>query len=176
MTPTLVGIACSVLLLVLIALRVHIGIALSVAAVTGTVVLRGWTPGLSLLGVSTFDFVSSWSLTAIPMFVLMGTLAHHSGLTKTLFSAAKAWLGFLPGGLAIATNISSAGFAAASGSSVAMAGAMSRVAVPEMLEAKYDPGLATGIVAVSGTWARSSRPASPSSSTASSWKHRSASC
>lgn len=151
MTPTLVGIGCSILLLLLIALRVHIGIALSVAAVTGTVLIRGWTPGLSLLGVSTFDFVSSWSLTAIPMFILMGTLAHHSGLTKTLFAAAKAWLSFLPGGLAIATNISSAGFAAASGSSVAMAGAMSRVAVPEMLEAKYDPGLATGIVAVSGT-------------------------
>jgi len=151
MTPTFVGIASTVLLLVLIALRVHIGIALSVAAVAGTVVLRGWTPGLSLLGVSTFDFVSSWSLTAIPMFVLMGALAHHSGLTNTLFATAKAWLSFLPGGLAIATNISSAGFAAASGSSVAMAGAMSRVAVPEMLRAKYDPGLATGIVAVSGT-------------------------
>ena len=113
--------------------------------------IRGWEAAISLLGVSTFDFIASWSLTAIPMFILMGTIAFYTGLTRTLFDAGRAWLGFLPGGLAIATNVSSAGFAAASGSSVAMAGAMSRVAIPEMLRARYDPGLASGIVAVSGT-------------------------
>lgn len=146
-----IGLSCIVLLLVLLSLRIPIGVSLGMTAFTGIFALRGMDAAFSLMGSTTFQFIAHWSLTAIPMFILMGAIAFHTGLTRTLFDAGKAWLSFLPGGLAIATNVSSAGFAAASGSSVAMAGAMSRLAVPEMLRAKYDPGLATGIVAASGT-------------------------
>lgn len=146
-----IGLTCIVLLLVLLSLRIPIGVSLGMTAFTGIFALRGMDAAFSLMGSTAFQFVAHWSLTAIPMFILMGAIAFHTGLTRTLFDAGKAWLSFLPGGLAIATNVSSAGFAAASGSSVAMAGAMSRLAVPEMLRAKYDPGLATGVVAASGT-------------------------
>ena len=97
------------------------------------------------------EFGASWSLTTIPMFLLMGSVAYHSGMTASLFSAARLWLGNLPGGLAVATNFASAGFAAASGSSLATSAAMGRLAIPEMLKAKYEPGLATGCVAAAGT-------------------------
>lgn len=146
-----IGLVCIVLLLVLLSMRIPIGVSLGMTAFTGIFALRGMDAAFSLMGSTTFQFIAHWSLTAIPMFILMGAIAFHTGLTRTLFDAGKAWLSFLPGGLAIATNVSSAGFAAASGSSVAMAGAMSRLAVPEMLRAKYDPGLATGVVAASGT-------------------------
>lgn len=151
MSPVDIGLSCIGLLLVLLALRLPIGVALGLTAFTGIWWLRGSGAAFSLMGSTTFQFIAHWSLTAIPMFILMGAIAFHTGLTRTLFDAGRAWLSFLPGGLAIATNVSSAGFAAASGSSVAMAGAMSRLAVPEMLRAKYDPGLATGVVAASGT-------------------------
>lgn len=146
-----IGLTCIGLLLVLLSLRIPIGVSLGMTAFTGIFALRGMDAAFALMGSTTFQFIAHWSLTAIPMFILMGAIAFHTGLTRTLFDAGKAWLSFLPGGLAIATNVSSAGFAAASGSSVAMAGAMSRLAVPEMLRAKYDPGLATGVVAASGT-------------------------
>ncbi|QGZ31131.1 TRAP transporter large permease [Stutzerimonas stutzeri] len=151
MTSIQIGLSCILLLAALLSLRLPIGVSLGVSAFTGIFILRGSNAAFSLMGSTTFDFIAHWSLTAIPMFILMGSIAFHTGLTRTLYDAGRACLGFLPGGLAIATNVSSAGFAAASGSSVAMAGAMSRIAVPEMLRAKYDPGLATGVVAASGT-------------------------
>jgi len=82
---------------------------------------------------------------------LMGAIAFHTGMTANLFQAARKWLSFLPGGLAVATCFASAGFAAASGSSMATAAAMGRLAIPEMLKAKYDAGLSAGVVAASGT-------------------------
>ena len=151
MSSPQIGFACIALLLFLLAMRLPIGAALGAAAFTGLMAIRGFDPAIAALGSSTFDFIAHWTLTAVPMFILMGSIAFETGLTRTLYDAGRAWLSFLPGGLAVATNVASAGFAAASGSSVAMAGAMSRVAVPEMLRAKYHPGLATGIVAASGT-------------------------
>jgi len=85
------------------------------------------------------------------MFLLMGSVAYHTGLTSELFTAARLWLSSLPGGLAVATNFASAGFATVSGSSLATSAAMGRIAIPEMLRLRYDPGLAAGVVAASGT-------------------------
>lgn len=151
MTPIAIGFLGLGGLLVLLAVRVPIGAALGTVAFLGILVLRGPQAAMVLLSEGAFDFVAHWSLSAVPMFILMGSIAFHSGLTSTLFAAARAWFGFMPGGLAVATTCASAGFAAASGSSVAMAGAMSRLAVPEMLKAGYDKGLAAGVVAASGT-------------------------
>jgi tripartite ATP-independent transporter DctM subunit len=96
-------------------------------------------------------FAANWDLSAIPMFLLMGAIAANSGIGAGLFRAAYAWFGRLPGGLAVATNWACAGFGAASGSSIAAAAVMARLAVPEMLKHKYDKALATGVCASGGT-------------------------
>jgi C4-dicarboxylate transporter DctM subunit len=140
-------------ILLLIGLRVPIGVALGVVAFVGFWILRNVNVGLSVLRDTPFIFAASWDLTAIPMFLLMGAIANNSGISIALFRAARVWFGALPGGLAVATNFACAGFAAASGSSVAAAAAMARLAVPEMLKHGYEKGLAAGVVASAGTLA-----------------------
>src|SRR5262245_8072599 len=137
-------------MLVLIALRVPIGIAMGAVAFLGFWYLRNFNVALSALSDTPFVFAASWDLSAIPMFLLMGAIAGNSGIGTALFRAAHAWFGALPGGLAVATNWACAGFGAASGSSVAAA-VIARLAVPEMLKHKYDKGLATGVCASGGT-------------------------
>lgn len=134
-----------------IALRMHIGIALGIVSVVGIAIMRSPRAAGSAVASLPFEFAAHWSLSAIPMFLLMGAIAFHTGMTANLFQAARKWLSFLPGGLAVATCFASAGFAAASGSSMATAAAMGRLAIPEMLKAKYDAGLSAGVVAASGT-------------------------
>ncbi|MDN3563669.1 TRAP transporter large permease [Paeniroseomonas aquatica] len=151
MTSLQIGFAGLGAVFVLIALRVPIGVALGGVSVVGIAVLRSPQAALGALGALPFDFAAHWSLSAVPMFLLMGAVAYHTGMTGSLFRAARLWLGFLPGGLAVATNFAAAGFAAASGSSMATAAAMGRLAIPEMLRARYEPGLATAVVAASGT-------------------------
>lgn len=138
-------------ILLLIGLRVPIGVAMGAVAFCGFWYLRNLDVALSVLRDSPFVFAANWDLSAIPMFLLMGSVAANSGLGTALFRAAVAWFGALPGGLAVATNWACAGFGAASGSSVAAAAVMARLAVPEMLKHKYDKGLATGVCASGGT-------------------------
>jgi tripartite ATP-independent transporter DctM subunit len=138
-------------ILLLIGLRVPIGVSMASVAFVGFWYLRDLNVALSVLRDTPFVFAASWDLSAIPMFLLMGAVAGNSGIGTALFRAAVAWFGKLPGGLAVATNWASAGFGAASGSSVAAAAVMARLAVPEMLKHKYDKGLATGVCASGGT-------------------------
>lgn len=138
-------------LLVLIAIRVPIGFALLIVSTVGIAALRNWQVAIGMLRTEPFDFAAHWSFSAIPMFLLMGAVAHNSGISTALFKAGRIWLGSLPGGLAIAANFACAGFSAVSGSSIATAAAMGRLAVPEMLRYGYDKGLATGVVASAGT-------------------------
>lgn len=137
--------------LLLIAIRVPIAVALGLVAVAGVAVMRNFDVAASLIRDTPFTFASKWELSAIPMFLLMGAIAHNSGVSSALFRAARLWFSGLPGGLAVAANMACAGFAAASGSSVATAAAMGRLAIPEMLKQGYDKGLATGVVASAGT-------------------------
>jgi tripartite ATP-independent transporter DctM subunit len=148
LTLSLGSLAC---ILVLIGLRVPIGVSMASVAFFGLWYLRDLHVALSVLRDTPFVFAASWDLSAIPMFLLMGAVAGNSGIGTALFRAAVAWFGKLPGGLAVATNWASAGFGAASGSSVAAAAVMARLAVPEMLKHKYDKGLATGVCASGGT-------------------------
>ncbi len=138
-------------IMLFIALRLPIGVVLGGVGVLGIVGLRDFSVGFGVIKDTPFEFGASWTLTAIPMFLLMGSVAHNSGISSALFKAARLWFGALPGGLAVATNLACAGFAAASGSSVATAAAMGRIAIPEMLKQGYDKGLATGVVASAGT-------------------------
>ena len=135
----------------LIALRMPVGFALMLVSMFGIAEIKGWSVAIGMLKTEPFEFAAHWSFSAIPMFLLMGAVAHHSGISAALFKAARLWLGGLPGGLAVAANFACAGFAAASGSSTATAAAMGRISVPEMTKAGYDPGLSTGTVASSGT-------------------------
>jgi C4-dicarboxylate transporter DctM subunit len=135
----------------LIAIRMPIGVALGLVSFVGIAQMRGLDVAFGMMKTIPFDFAAHWELTAIPMFLLMGAIAHYSGISAALFRAARLWMGRLPGGLAVAANFACAGFAAASGSSVATAAAMGRIAIPEMLKAGYDKSLATGTVAAAGT-------------------------
>jgi tripartite ATP-independent transporter DctM subunit len=144
----LISLAC---ILTLIGLRVPIGVAMGVVAFGGFWYLRNLAVALSTLRDTPFVFAANWDLSAIPMFLLMGSIAANSGIGTALFRAAVAWFAFLPGGLAVATNWACAGFGAASGSSVAAAAVMARLAVPQMLRRGYDKGLATGVCASGGT-------------------------
>ena len=151
MSAPLIGALGLLGVLLLIAIRIPIGVALGVAAVVGLSILRNERVAMNVMEQTPFEVAASWSLSAIPMFILMGAIAHHSGISVALFRAARLWASRLPGGLAVATNLASAGFAAASGSSVATAATMGRLGIPEMLRAGYDKGLAAGVVASAGT-------------------------
>lgn len=138
-------------LLVLIASRVPIGIALVVVSYLGIWAITGPTAAWGMLQVVPHTFIANWTLSSVPMFLLMGFVCYHAGLTRGLFDTARLWLSRLPGGLAIASVFGCSGFAAVTGSSVACAAAMGKVAVPEMVRNRYDMSLATGTLAAAGT-------------------------
>ena len=146
-----IGVFGLVLLVILLLLRVPVGLSLIGVSFGGVWILIGERPAWGILSAVPYDFAAKWTLSSIPMFLLMGFVCYHAGLTRGLFEACRSWLARLPGGLAIASVIGSAGFAAVTGSSVACAAAMGRIAVPEMLRAGYDKGLATGSIAAAGT-------------------------
>lgn len=139
------------LVMVLLAVRVPIAVALGSVSIGGIWIIRGPKAAFGTLGALPYEFAASWELSAVPMFLLMGSIAYHTGLTTSLYAAARLWLNRLPGGLAVASTFAAAGFAAASGSSLATCAAMGRVAIPEMLKFGYDKALATGTIAAAGT-------------------------
>ena len=114
---------------------------------------RGLVTALKLAGQVPHSKSSGYALSLIPTFILIGYLAYYAGLTRTLFEAAKRWVGWLPGGLGVATVFATAGFAAVSGASVATSAVFARIAIPEMLKEGYDKAFAAGVVAAGGTLA-----------------------
>ncbi len=135
----------------LLALRIQIGVALGTVSFIGIAAILNLKAAWGIVTAVPFNFVGDWNLTAIPMFLLMGYIASSANLTSGLFRAMRIFLSRLPGGLAIASVGACAMLAAACGSSVATASAMARIATPEMLRYRYDPGLASGVIASSGT-------------------------
>lgn len=150
MEPVTIGILAVAALLVLIALRVQIGVSLILVSFLGLWAIAGLRPAMSMISTIPYSSTASWTLSSIPMFLLMGYVAYYSGLTRGLFEAARLWWGWMPGGLAIASLVGASGFAAVSGSSVACSAAIGRIAVPEMARAGYDLRIATGSVAAGG--------------------------
>ena len=151
--PILVGLICTGILLALVFSGVRVVFAASLAGIIGLVELIGVGPALGNVGAIPFSKSVTFVLGLLPIFILIGFLAFQAGMTKQLFEAAKAWVGFVPGGLAVATVFATAGFAAVSGASTATAAVFSRVAIPEMLKEGYDKKLAAGVVAAGGTLA-----------------------
>ena len=138
-------------LIVLLVLRVPVAMALVAVSFGGITALIGMGPAFGVLQNTPYSFVASWTMSAVPMFLLMGFIAFHTGLTGGLFEAAKVVLRRLPGGLAISSIFACSGFAAVSGSSLACAAAMGRIAIPEMVAAGYRPSIAAGAIAAGGT-------------------------
>jgi tripartite ATP-independent transporter DctM subunit len=151
MTPTEVGVMGIIALFVLLAIRMPVGIVMMIIGAVGIGVLNSWPAAMATLGSEPFVIASNFELMIIPLFVLMGNLAGISGMSRDLYGAAYAWFGHWRGGLASATIAACAGFAALSGSSVASAVTMGRVALPEMRRYNYDNRLATGCIAAGGT-------------------------
>jgi tripartite ATP-independent transporter DctM subunit len=153
MTELEVGILVTVGLLVMVFMGVRVYAAAATAGLVGMVLLIGWSAGAGIVGTIPHSKAVNYVLSVLPMFILIGFVAYHAGLTHALFNAAKAWFGWVPGGLAVASVFATAGFAAVSGASTATAAVFSRVAIPHMLQNGYDRRLAAGVVAAGGTLA-----------------------
>ena len=140
------------LLLLLIFIRIPIGLSMLAVGLGGAWVVYGsYLPILSQLKQMTYSSFSSYSLSVIPLFLLMGQFAALGGLSQALFKAAEAWIGHRKGGVAMAAVGACAGFGAICGSSLATAATMGQVALPELKRAGYAGGIATACLAAGGT-------------------------
>ena len=148
MFEALIGFAA---LFALVLLRVPIAIAMIIVGTAGFAALRNWNAALNLLGNAAFETGLSFTLSVIPLFILMGNLLTISGVSQSLFSTAHHLLHRMRGGLAMATIVACGGFSAVCGSSLATAATMSKVAMPSMRKAGYADSLATGSIAAGGT-------------------------
>lgn len=151
MSETAIGLWGLAGLFALLAVRMPVAIAMLIVGFAGIWALNGIASAYATLANEAFVMASYYELSVIPLFVLMGNIASVSGMSRDLYAAAYAWIGPMRGGLASATVVGCSGFAALSGSSVASAVTMGRVALPEMQRYRYDPKLATGAVAAGGT-------------------------
>lgn len=130
---------------------IHVSVSMALPSILGLWALGGsQTVGFALQQIPKTS-AASWSLSVIPMFIFMGLMLSRSGLAAVVFDAAKQWIGRVPGGLGVATIFAGAGMSAASGSTLGVTYATSRIGIPEMLRAGYAPQMATGTVAMAGT-------------------------
>jgi len=138
---------------VLAFLRVPLAVSMSIAGIVGLGLMRGWQPAFASTSQVVFETSFHYTLSVIPLFVLMGNFVARAGMARELFNAANAFVGHRPGGLAMASIIASGGFGSICGSSIATAATMSRVAYPEMKAHGYKDTLSTGAIASGGTLA-----------------------
>ncbi|OPY86540.1 MAG: Sialic acid TRAP transporter permease protein SiaT [Smithella sp. PtaU1.Bin162] len=140
-------------MIILIAIGMPVAFAMGVAGAIGIFFMGGFGSLMGILGTSPYRTAASYTLTTVPLFILMAQLIVKSEIVHDIFEAGYKWLGHLPGGVAIATVMADAGFGAMCGSSTAAAAAMSSVAIPQMKRLKYKDSLSGGVVAVAGTLA-----------------------
>jgi len=150
-TDLMIGVGGLVAMFALMVFRMPVGMAMLAAGYFGTVLISGSRSANALFVTEAFSATSNYNLTVIPLFILMGNIASVAGFSSRLYEAAFAWVGWLRGGLASASIIGCAAFAAVSGSSVATAVTIGKVALPEMKRFGYSDALATGAIAAGGT-------------------------
>jgi C4-dicarboxylate transporter, DctM subunit len=139
-----------VVFLVLMFLKMHVGLSMMIAGFLGITLSRGLPAALSTLGTTTYRVANSEFLAVIPLFVLMGMIAGHGGMSKDAFYTFNKWVGHLPGGLAMATVAACAAFGAVCGDNIATAATMTQVALPQMRKYGYSDTLITGAIASGG--------------------------
>jgi C4-dicarboxylate transporter, DctM subunit len=166
MEPIDIGLIVSAGMLVFVILGMRVAFAAGLAGMIGLIWIfwakKGFDPeafmwaltvSAKIAGQVPHSKVASQALSLIPTFILIGYLAYYAGLTRALFDAAKKWIAWVPGGLAVSTVFATAGFAAVSGASIATSAVFARVAIPEMLKIGYNKQFAAGVVAAGGTLA-----------------------
>ena len=153
LSPDVQGMIGIAALLALVLLGVRVYIAAAAVGLIGLVSIIGWDAGAGMIGTIPHSKSVSYTLSVLPIFILIGFLAFYAGITQALFDAARKWLGWVPGGLAVATVFATAAFAAVSGASTATAAVFARVAIPDMLKYGYSKSMAAGVVAAGGTLA-----------------------
>lgn len=151
MTDVTIGVLGIGGLFLLMILRTPVAFAMLLTGFFGIWFLDGLRRATAIMFTETYSSVSNYNLIVVPMFVLLGNVASEAGFSRSLYDAAHAWVGRFRGGLASASVLGCAAFSAVSGSSVATAVTIGRVALPEMKRFGYAPGLATGAVAAGGT-------------------------
>jgi C4-dicarboxylate transporter DctM subunit len=140
-----------VLLFVMIVVQMPVGFSMAIVGFCGLWYVTGLNSALSMIGTETWANFSSYGLTVIPLFILMGTICFYSGVNRNLYDTAYKWFGRTRGGIAMATVLACAGFAAICGSNNATAATMTTVALPEMKKYHYDKGLSAGAIACGST-------------------------
>ncbi|MCW5733685.1 MAG: TRAP transporter large permease [Enhydrobacter sp.] len=151
LSPMAIGGLGVAALLVLCFAGVRFAFAGALVGTAGLTMMLGWDAGLRTAGIAPYTAGANYTLSVLPMFILIGYLAYYAGITQTAFEAARRWFGWLPGGLATGTVFAVAGFSAVSGASSAAAAVFAKVAIPEMLRARYDRRLAAGVCAAGAT-------------------------
>ena len=157
MSPVTVGVVGIFVLIMLFLIEFPVAFAMAFVGILGFGYLVSFSAGLEMLAMDIFENFSSYNLTVIPMFVFMGAIAFRIGMSHKLFDASYTLLGKMRGGLAIASIMACAGFAAICGSTNATAAAMGTVALPEMKKHKYDDSLPQGALPLPEALAYSSR-------------------
>jgi len=151
MSPEVTGIVGIGVLILMFLFRMPVAFAMALVGLAGFAYITGLDTALSILARDIFEQFTSYPLSAIPMFILMGSFAFAAGISRRLYDTAYDWVGQFRGGLTMATVLGCAGFAAICGSSTATAATMGKIALPEMKRYNYDDTLATGTVAAAGT-------------------------
>ncbi|MCL1856084.1 MAG: TRAP transporter large permease [Kiritimatiellaeota bacterium] len=149
--PLLIGYLGCAAMLVLLLLSMPVAFAMGIVGIVGFALIRSWQGAVFVLHSELYDVFSSYNFTVIPLFIFMGQIAFHTGISRRLFAAAYHWAGALRGGMAMATVGACAAFGAVCGSGPATAATMSAVALPEMARYRYDKALSTGVVAAAGS-------------------------
>jgi len=151
MDPTWVALIGLLGMFALMLIGMPIAFAMLLAGLIGNAVLISTGAATHLLATNVWEQFSSYGLSVVPLFVLMGQIAYRAGMTERLYNAAYTWVGHLPGGLACTTIAACAGFSAICGSNSATTATMGTIALPEMRRFRYDPALSAGAVAAGGT-------------------------
>ncbi len=151
MSDATIGIIGIAVMIIMFLLGMPVAFTMALVGFAGFAYLSGTGPALTTLARDVFQQFSSYPISVIPLFILMGTFAYASGISRRLYDTAYAWVGQFRGGLSMATVIACSGFAAICGSTTATAATMGKIALPEMKRYNYDDTLATGTVAASGT-------------------------
>lgn len=151
MSPELIGFLGIIAILILFFLKIPVAISLIIVSLLGTTFIRGWDVAFAQLGRTPFDTSSNYSLSVIPLFILMGMILSYTGIGKDLYRMVDSWIGHFRGGLAMATIGTAAIFSSISGSLNATTATVAKIALPEMEKYNYKKGLSTSSVAAGGT-------------------------
>ncbi|MFB3886537.1 MAG: TRAP transporter large permease [Thermodesulfobacteriota bacterium] len=151
MSPEFVGVIGLILMLILMFLGLHIAVTLALVGIWGYVMIHGVDKAFNMVGMIPFSAIASYNMALFPVYLLLGELADVSGMMRDSFRAANAWVGNFRGGLAMASCVGGGFLAAVSGSSTACSAILTKLALPGLLEYKYNPKLATGTLSAAGT-------------------------